>query len=59
LENVDSSSNSAIRQVTTNLGAPISWETIATNAAASSGIIEFVDPAATNIPARYYRTVVP
>jgi hypothetical protein len=46
-------------QVTTSLSTPISWETIATNVATASYIIEFVDPAATNIHARYYRTVAP
>ena len=46
-------------QAITNLAAPIAWETIAMNVAATSGILEFVDPEATNIHARYYRTVMP
>jgi hypothetical protein len=45
--------------VTTNLAAPISWETIATNMATTGGTIEFVDPVATNIHTRYYRPVMP
>jgi len=41
-------------QVTTNLGTPTAWETIATNVAETDGLIRFVDPGATDAPMRYY-----
>ena len=46
-------------QVTTNLTTPTTWETIATNVAVTNGLIQFVDPWATDVPARYYRTLMP
>ncbi len=46
-------------QATTNLATPTSWETIATNLAVTNGLIQFVDPRATDIPAQYYRVSMP
>ena len=45
-------------QVSTNLALP-SWETIATNVPMTNGLLQFVDPLATNSPTRFYRTVTP
>jgi hypothetical protein len=46
-------------QVTINLATPTAWETIATNLAVTNGLIQFVDPRATDVPARFYRTLMP
>jgi len=42
-------------QVTTNLATPTVWDTIMTNLAVTNGLIQFVDPWATDVPARFYR----
>jgi len=46
-------------QVTTNLATQTAWETIATNLAVTNGLIQFFDPRATDVPARFYRTLMP
>ena len=46
-------------QVSTNLAIPNAWETIATNVAVTNGLIRFVDPGPTDVPARYYRVLMP
>ncbi len=46
-------------QVTTNLGTPTAWETIATNLAVRNGLLQFINPWATDVPARYYRALMP
>lgn len=46
-------------QTATNLALPNSWETIATNVPATNGPIEFMDAGATNVPMRFYRTLIP
>ena len=46
-------------QVATNLDTPTAWETIATNVAVTSGLIQFLDPGTNNAAARYYRTLMP
>lgn len=45
-------------QATTNLILP-AWTTIATNAADTNGLFNFIDTNAPNYPARYYRTASP
>ena len=46
-------------QVSTNLAIPSGWNTIATNVPATNGLLQFIDPLATNAPTRFYRTVTP
>jgi len=46
-------------QVTTNLATSTAWQTIATNLPATNGLIQFVDPRATDVPVRYYRALMP
>lgn len=45
-------------QLSTNLAVP-GWSTIATNVPLTNGLIQFNDPQATNLPTRFYRTVIP
>jgi hypothetical protein len=46
-------------QVATNLVPPTNWVTLATNAAGSDGLWEYIDLDATNYPSRYYRSALP
>ncbi len=46
-------------QAGTNSGATISWQTVGTNTPTSDGPIQFLDPEATNLPARLYRVLMP
>jgi hypothetical protein len=49
-----------ILEATTNLIFPEGWQPIATNAAVTNGVLQFIDPQATNFPQRFYRlNVVP
>lgn len=36
----------------------INWVPILTNSTAISGLLQFIDPRATNYPSRFYRTVL-
>ena len=36
----------------------INWVPIFTNSTPTNGLLQFIDPKATNYPSRYYRTVL-
>ena len=44
-----------ILETTTNLIFPGGWQPVATNTAVTNGVLQFVDPQATNFPQRFYR----
>ena len=46
-------------QAATNMTPPVYWETLSTNSADSSGLLQYSDSGATNYPARFYRFCVP
>jgi uncharacterized repeat protein (TIGR03803 family) len=48
---------SYIIQSSTNLTAAL-WQSVSTNVADSNGLLQFIDPAGTSMPARVYRTAL-
>jgi GH25 family lysozyme M1 (1,4-beta-N-acetylmuramidase) len=46
-------------QTTTNLMAPVLWVTVSTNQADGTGVLHYIDSAATNHPTRFYRFSTP
>ena len=48
-----------ILQVAANLNLPVVWVPLLTNSADPNGVINFIDPQATNWPQRFYRLTTP
>jgi hypothetical protein len=50
---------SHVLQTTTNLAAPIEWQSIITNTADTNGVWSFTDTNTANYPQRFYRVIAP